>query len=186
MPGKKSFASVQDYLSSLPLDRRDALLAVRKCIRQNLDAGFEEGIQYGMIGYYVPHEIYPPGYHCNPREPLPLLGLGSQKNHMALHLFCLYVSEEEAERFRKDWLKTGKKLDMGKSCLRFRRIEDLPLDVLGRMVERMTVKRFVQAYETALATPRSKSSKRRAPAGRKREAAARGRKGPAGSRSRPS
>src|SRR5450631_3149773 len=86
---------VQEYLSSLPDDRRAAIAAVREVILKNLDADYEEGIQYGMIGYYVPHRVFPAGYHCDPRQPLPLAALGSQKNYMSLHLMPVYVSNAD-------------------------------------------------------------------------------------------
>ena len=141
--------TVAKYLAALPKDRRDALQAVRKVIRDNLDSGYKEGMQYGSIGYFVPHSVYPPGYHCDRTQPLPYVGLASQKNHMAIHLFCVYTSEDEQRRFRQAWIKTGKKLDMGKSCVRFKKIEDVPLDVIGKVIKRTTVKKFVAGYESA-------------------------------------
>jgi hypothetical protein len=107
-------------------------------------------MQYGMIGYYVPHTIYPAGYHCDPRQPLPFAGLASQKNHMAVYLMCTYISTKQADWFRKEWAKTGKKLDMGKSCIRFKKLDDLALDVLGRAIARVPVKEFVGFYESAI------------------------------------
>ena len=139
--------TVARYLASLPPDRRAALQAVRKVILENLDADYEEGIQYGMISYYVPHSVYPQGYHCDPSQPLPYASIASQKNHMAVHLFCLYTWEEGMHRFQEAWLKTGRKLDMGKSCVRFKKIEDVALDVLGKTIKRTPVKRFVAMYE---------------------------------------
>ena len=113
MPGKPT--TVARYLAALPKDRRVAIQAVRKVILDNLDAGYAEGLQYGSIGYFVPHSVYPPGYHCDPTQPLPYVGIASQKNHMAIYLFCVYTSEDEQRWFRDAWAKTGKKLDMGKS-----------------------------------------------------------------------
>jgi len=139
--------TVKEYLESLPPDRRAAINAVRKVIRDNLDKNFEEGMQYGAIGYYVPHRIYPAGYHCDPTQPLPFCGLASQKRYMSVGMMCLYRSAEEVARFRKDWAKSGKKLDMGKVCIRFKRLEDLPLDVIGRMIKRVTAKKFIDHYE---------------------------------------
>jgi hypothetical protein len=141
--------TVKDYLASLPKDRRTDIEAVRKVILKNLDKGFEEGMSYGMIGYYVPHKLYPAGYHCDPKMPLPFAGLASQKNHLSLYLFCIYGSNEEALRFQSEWHKTGKKLDMGKSCIRFKKAEDIPLDVVGRTIARVTVARHIQWYEAA-------------------------------------
>ena len=142
--------TVAQYFAALPKDRRDALKAVRKVIRENLDAGYTEGVQNGAIAYFVPHSVYPPGYHCDPTQPLPYLGLASQKHHMAIHLFCIYCSEAEQRWFREAWAKTGKKLDMGKSCVRFRKIEDVALDVIGKTVKRTPVKKFIAHYEAAL------------------------------------
>src|ERR1700751_3164546 len=119
--------SVKDYLAELPGDRRAAIETVRKVILKNLDADYEEGMQYGMIGYYVPHRVYPAGYHCDPKQPLPFAALASQKNYMSLHLMCLYGAGEHLKWFRKSWAKTGKKLDMGKCCVRFKKLDDLPL-----------------------------------------------------------
>ncbi|MHC5211540.1 MAG: DUF1801 domain-containing protein [Planctomycetota bacterium] len=147
-PGK--VATVKDYLAALPDDRRKALSAVRKVIRKNLDPKFEEGIQYGMIGWYVPHKVYPDGYHCDPKQPLPFASIASQKNHMAVYMMCIYGSKAEEQRFRKAWAKTGKKLDMGKSCVRFKKLEDLPLDVIGDAIGRVSAKDYIAQYERNL------------------------------------
>lgn len=140
--------TVDAYLGELPEDRRVAIQAVREVIVSNLGKGYQEGMQYGMIGYFVPHSVYPPGYHCNPKQPLPFASLASQKNHMAIYLFCIYGSEEETERFQKAWLATGMKLDMGKGCVRFKRLEDVPLEVVGEAIRRMPVDKFVARYES--------------------------------------
>jgi hypothetical protein len=142
-------ATVKDYLAALPDDRRKALQAVRDVIRRNLDPKYEEGIQYGMIGYYVPHKVYPDGYHCDPKQPLPFASIASQKNHMAIYMMCIYGSPAEEQHFRKAWAKSGKRLDMGKSCVRFKKLEDVPLDVLGAAIKRATSKRFIAAYEAS-------------------------------------
>src|SRR6185436_18364735 len=127
----------------LPADRRAALETVRKVVRANLDAGFEEGMQYGMIGYYVPHSVYPAGYHCDPKQPLPFAALASQKNHLSLYLMCIYgggSGNPHAEWFQREWKKSGKKLDMGKACIRFEQPDDLALDVVAATFARMTAK----------------------------------------------
>jgi len=159
-------ATVAKYLAALPKDRRDAMQAVRKVIRANLDPKLKEVIQYGAIGYVVPHSVYPAGYHCDPKQPLPFAGIASQKNHMSIHLFCIYTAEDEQRRFRDAWVKSGKRLDMGKSCARFRKIEDVPLDVVGKTVKRITAKKFIAAYEAALGESsrpvRKKTSKNKA------------------------
>ena len=157
MPEKPT--TVAQYLKALPKDRRDALQAVRKVILENLDDDFAEGIQWGAISYCVPHSVYPPGYHCDTNQPLPFAGLASQKNHMSLSLFCVYTSEDEQRRFREAWVKTGKKLDMGKSCVRFKKIDDVPLDVIARTIKRITVKKFVANYESAFGQSRRPAKK---------------------------
>jgi hypothetical protein len=154
--------TVEEYLASLPADRRAAISAVREVILANLDKDYEEGMSYGAIGYYVPHRVYPPGYHCDPRLPLPFAGLGSQKHYMSLGIMCNYGGSAEEKRFRAAWLKTGKKLDMGKCCVRFKRLEDVPLEVVGDAIRRMPAKEFVDRYEKgrqAFSNPKSKSTK---------------------------
>lgn len=148
-------ATVDQYLAELPADRREVIGAVRGVILKNLGAGFEEGMQYGMIGYFVPRSVYPAGYHCDPRQPLPFAGLGSQKNHMALYLFCVYQSEGLREWFVEAWeveAARGRagKLDMGAGCVRFRKLEDVPLAVVGRAIKRVSVKKFIAQYEAVL------------------------------------
>ncbi|MEQ8769413.1 MAG: DUF1801 domain-containing protein [Phycisphaerales bacterium] len=142
--------TVKGYLDNLPDDQRKTLAAVRTAIRKHLPDGYKEGLQYGMIGYYVPHSIYPPGYHCDPKQPLPFLSLAAQKNHLAVYLFCLYSDPKAMQQFEKAWKATGKKLDMGKSCVRFRQLSDVPLEVLGEAIGRVTVKKFVESYESGL------------------------------------
>ena len=144
-------ATVAAYLKSLPDDRRKALQAIRKVVNDNLDPKVKEAMAYGMPGWVVPLSVYPDGYHCAKDTPLPFASLASQKNHMALYLFCVYSVPGEAERLAKEWKAAGKKLDMGKSCLRFKKLEDVPLEVIGKAVKRMTLKKFIAGYEEALA-----------------------------------
>jgi len=152
-------ASVQQYLDELPDDRRRAIEGVRAVILKNLDPVFQEGMQYGMIGYYVPHSVYPPGYHCDPKQPLPFICLASQKNYMSVYLGCAYGPGRE-EPFRKAWAKTGKKLDMGKSCVRFRKLDDLALDVIGDAIRNFRARAFTEYYESVLKTTlRGRASK---------------------------
>jgi hypothetical protein len=143
--------TVEKYLAELPADRRTDIAAVRNVILQNLPKGYEEGMQYGMIGYHVPHSIYPAGYHCDPRQPLPFACLASQKNYMSLYLMSVYGDDAEATAFRQAWQKTGKKLDMGKSCIRFKRVEDLPLELIGRAIKGWPVKKHLAWYEKVMA-----------------------------------
>jgi hypothetical protein len=138
--------SVEQYLSGLPADRRAALAAVRRVLLASLDKDYEEGMQYGMIGYYVPHRVFPAGYHCDPKKPLMFAGLASQKNYMALYLMCVYGPGPLAEWFREAWAKSGKKLDMGKSCIRFKKVEDLALNVIDAAVRRVSAKKYVDNY----------------------------------------
>ncbi len=148
--------TVHEYLAELPADRRQAIEAVRKVVKANLDPALEEGMQYGMIGWYVPHKVFPPGYHCDPKQPLPYACLASQKNHLSLYLMSVYADGTKDETwFRKAWAKTGKKLDMGKCCVRFKRAEDLALDVIGEAFRRAPVKDHLANY--AKIDPRTKS-----------------------------
>lgn len=142
--------TVAAYLAELPADRRGAIEAVRRVMRENIDAGFEEGMQYGMIGYYVPHRTYPAGYHCDPKQPLPFASLASQKNYMSLYGMCLYENSELLAKFQKAWAKTGKKLDMGKCCIRFKKLDDLALDVIADLLKSVTMQSFIAYYESAI------------------------------------
>jgi hypothetical protein len=152
-------ATVDQYLAELPDDRREALAAVREVILKNLDKDYEEGMQYGMIGYYVPHRVHPAGYHCDPMQPLPFAALASQKNYMSLYLMCVYGESEHSKWFRKAWADTGKKLDMGKACVRFKRLEDLPLDVIGEAIRRVPAKKYVAVCEAAAASMQKRTKK---------------------------
>jgi len=143
--------TVDAYLAELPEDRRRAIETVRQLIQSNRDQDYEEGMQYGMISYFVPHRLYPAGYHADPRQPLPFICLASQKNHMSLYLSCTYASEPEAEWFRSEWKKTGKKLDMGKSCIRFKKVDDLALDLIATVIRQTPVRRHIEIYESLLA-----------------------------------
>jgi hypothetical protein len=155
----KNAKTVAKYLAELPPDRKAALSAVRKVILANLPAGYEEGMQYGMIGYVVPHRLYPAGYHCNPKQPLTYAALGSQKNHMALYLMCAYGDPATLEWLRKAYAAAGKKLDMGKACLRFKKLEDVPLEVIGQVVARVSVKQYIARVEAVLAQRPSRRKK---------------------------
>ncbi len=159
-------STVAAYLAELPPERRKAIAAVRKVVLENLDkkGGLQEAMQYGMIGYSLSHRAYPAGYHCDPKQPLPFASLASQKNHIALYLFCIYSSEEDRARFEAEWKATGKKLDMGKGCVRFKKLEDIPLEVVARAIKRATAKRFVAHYEAAIKPGGGARGKRPAPA----------------------
>ena len=142
--------TVAEYLKSLPADRRAAISAIRNVILANLPEGYVECMSYGMIGYVVPHSIYPAGYHCDPKLPLPYANLASQKNHMALYLMCCYGDPATDRWFRKAWSAAGKKLDMGKSCVRFKKLEDVSLEVIGQLIARVPVKNYIARIEKVL------------------------------------
>ena len=148
---QSSARTVQEYLKELPADRRQAINAVRGVILANLPKGYEECMSYGMIGYVVPHSIYPKGYQCNPKLPLPFVNLGSQKNHMALHLMCCYGDPKLKASLEKAWKAAGKKFDMGGGCLRFRKLEDVPLEVIGQFIASMPVAEYIRRIEKAFA-----------------------------------
>ena len=149
--------TVEQYLAELPEDRRAAISAVRNVILKNLNKDYEEGMQYGMIGYSVPHSLYPAGYHCDPKQPLPFAGLASQKNYMSLYMMPVYGEGTTESTFRDEWVKTGKKLDMGKCCIRFKKVEDLALDLIGETIRRTPVKKLIEHYETVFKTSRTKA-----------------------------
>ena len=155
---------VEEYLASLPEDRREAITAIREVILKNLPKGYEEGIQWGMPSYFVPLSEYPSGYNCQPDQPLPFVGFASQKNHMAFYGFCIYIDEVLKDRFVEDWKKTGKKLDIGKSCVRFKKLEDVPLKVIGDVVKRVPMKKYIKQYEEQLqqTTAVKKTAKKKA------------------------
>lgn len=159
-------STVEEYLASLPVDRREALQTVRETILENLDEDYEEGMQYGMIGYYVPHRVYPAGYQVDPKQPLPYAALASQKNYMSLYLMGLYCgcadgesNNEHSRWFREAWTASGRKLDMGKSCVRFKKLDDVPLGVVGEAIQRVPAKDYIAAYEATLGTPRKQPKK---------------------------
>ncbi|MEO6594819.1 MAG: DUF1801 domain-containing protein [Planctomycetota bacterium] len=149
--------TVAEYLASMPADRRAIIGAVRDVILKNLDKDYEEGMHYGMIGYCVPHRVFPAGYHCDEKQPLPFAALASQKNYMSVYLMGVYAESgnEHATWFREAWLDAGKKIDMGKCCVRFKKLEDVALTVLGEAIRRMPVQRYVAMYAAALEKMRS-------------------------------
>jgi hypothetical protein len=152
--------TVAQYLKELPDDRRATIKAVRSVVRANLDPLVKEGMQYGMIGWYIPHAVFPPGYHVDPKIPLPFVALASQKNYCSLYLMALYGDETPGEQwFRKAWAKTGKKLDMGKCCIRFKRAEELALDVIAEALRRISVADHLAEY--AKVDPRQRPSARK-------------------------
>ncbi len=136
--------TVDQYLAALPPDRREVLQTIRKAVNAKLPKGFEEGILYGMIGWYVPFSRFPQGYHCDPTKPLMLAALASQKQYVSFYM--PYFDEKATERFQKAWAKTGKKLDMGKSCVRFKKLEDIPLELIVDTLAGIPVDGYLELY----------------------------------------
>lgn len=151
--------AVEEYLQSLPEDRQAALREVRKVVRENLDSVFEEGIQYKMIGYYVPHSVYPKGYHCDPKQPLPLAALGNNKGYMSLHAMHVYGNPELTSWLHEAFAKAGKKLDMGQACIRFKKLADLPLDVIAELFRKVTAESYIARIEAVVQSRPVKSKK---------------------------
>lgn len=138
----------QEYFDSLPEDRMEAMSRLRKVILDNLPEGFSEEMSYGLIGYVVPHSIYPAGYHCNPKLPLPFMGLASQKNFIAVYHMGLYADKKTLDWFLEEYPKhSAGKTDMGKSCLRFKKPEQIPFDLIGQLVQKISVEYWIGIYE---------------------------------------
>ena len=169
---KSTATTVKAYLASLPADRRQGIEAVRKVIRANLDTHYEESMLWGMIGYAVPHRVWPHGYHCDPSKPLMMAALSSQKNNLTVYLMSVYGDKAERAWFQKAWAKTGKKLDMGGCCIRFTKVEDAALDVIGEAIRRTPAKAYIERYVQTLAgTGRGPDGKKLKPAAGARKAA---------------
>ena len=142
-------ATPEEYIASLPEDRQEAILKLREVILENLPAGFSEEMQYGMMSYVVPHSLYPAGYHCDPKIALPFLGMASQKNFVALYHMGIYADEELLNWFTSEYPKhSKKKLDMGKSCIRFKKTEDIPYQLIGELAAKMTPEQWIALYES--------------------------------------
>ncbi len=140
--------SPEEYINQLPEDRQAPIKKLREIIKKNLPKGFEETISYGMIGYVVPHSIYPDGYHCTPELPLPFMNIASQKNFIAVYSSSVYATTELNDWFVNQYPKHCKrKLDMGKSCIRFKYIDDIPYDLIGELASKMTVEEWIAIYE---------------------------------------
>lgn len=140
--------TVEQYMAELPADRQKAMTQLRKVIKKNLPKGFKETMSYGMIGYVVPHSKYPAGYHCKPEEPLPFLNIASQKNFIAIYHMCVYGDEKLHKWFATEHAKrSAKKLDMGKSCIRYKKEEDIPYDLIGELASKITPDEWIATYE---------------------------------------
>jgi hypothetical protein len=158
-------STVTEYLAALPADRREALNEVRRGINRALPPGYKEGIQFGMISWFVPLSTYPAGYGGKPKVALPLISLASQKSYMALHMICFYGQPALREWFTAQYAKSGRKLDMGQGCLRFKTLPELALDVVERTLARLPVKEYVAGYQAMREPLRGKTPnpKRQAP-----------------------
>ena len=152
--------SVQAYLEALPDDQKKTVSELRKTINKNLPKGFKETIGMGMIVWSVPHTSYPAGYHCDPSKPLMLIGLAATKGGVSLHHMGLYGSTSLLKWFTTEWpMRSDKKLDMGKACIRFKRPEDVPLDLIGELSTKLTPHQWVEQYESALSQRAGASKK---------------------------
>ena len=138
----------EEYIKQLPEERKDAINKLRKAINNNIPSGFEETMNYGMIGWVIPHSIYPDGYHCKPETPLPFLNIASQKNHIAVYHMGIYTDSKLLEWFIDAFKKQSKlKLDIGKSCIRFKKPEHIPYDIIGELVSKLTAEQWISLYE---------------------------------------
>lgn len=148
---KYTATTPDQYVAQLPEDRKLAIGRLREVIRTHLPPGFEETISYGMIGYVVPHSLYPAGYHCDPKLPLPFMNIASQKNFIALYHSGIYADAELLEWFLEAYAQRGiGKPDMGKSCIRFKKPENIPFDLIGDLCTRMTPQAWIARYESAI------------------------------------
>jgi uncharacterized protein YdhG (YjbR/CyaY superfamily) len=141
--------TVEEYLKELPDDRKEVMIKLRETILKNIPKGFTEEMSYGMIGYVVPHNLYPDGYHCNPKLPLPFLNIASQKNFIALYHMGIYAKPELLKWFTDEFPKhSNQKLDMGKCCIRFKKMEQIPFDLIEELVQKMSVEEWISCYES--------------------------------------
>lgn len=143
--------TADQYINDLPQDRTEVMSKLRSIVLKNLPNGFEETMSYGMLGYVVPHSLYPNGYHCDPKLPLPFISLASQKNHIGFYHMGIYSDAKLLAWFQEEYPKHASgKLDMGKSCIRFKNMKNIPFELLGELVRKMTVKEWIATYEKAL------------------------------------
>jgi len=139
----------QEYLSELPEDRKEPIQKLRQQILDNLPKGVEERMGYGMLGYVIPHSVYPDGYHCTPELPLPFMNLASQKNFIGVYSMVIYAKKDLYDWFTKEYAKQCKyKLDMGKSCIRFKRMDDIPFELIGKLTAKVSAEEWIEIYET--------------------------------------
>ena len=148
---QSSATSVDQYISELPGDRRPAVTQLRDVIKNNLPSGYREEMSYGMIGYVVPHDLYPSGYHCNPDLPLPFMNLASQKNYIAVYHSGIYADPSLLEWFKTEYAnRVPGKLDMGKSCIRFKKMQTIPFELIGELCTKMSVEEWIKTYESII------------------------------------
>ena len=142
---------IQDYLDTVTEDNKEAFLKLRETIQQNIPKGFKEGISYNMIGFVVPHSIFPDGYHCDPKQALPFVSIAAQKNHIALYHMGIYANKTVEDWFRAEYPKYVKtKLDMGKSCIRFKNPKTIPYDLIGELMTKISVEEWIKTYTSAI------------------------------------
>ncbi|MFD2822337.1 DUF1801 domain-containing protein [Lacinutrix iliipiscaria] len=143
--------SPDEYIKQLPEERKAPMIKLRTIINKNLPKGFEEGMNYNMIGYYVPHSVYPNGYHCDTKLPLPFMNIASQKNFIAVYHMGMYANKEILDWFTSEYPKHCKyKLDMGKSCIRFKKLDDIPYDLIAELTAKMDANEWIDLYEKNL------------------------------------
>lgn len=141
--------TIEEYIAELPEERKVAIEKLRLIILKNSPKGFKEEMSYGMIGYVVPHEIYPAGYHCSPKLPLPFLAIASQKASINLYHMGIYAKPDLLDWFVTEYQKVSKtKIDMGKSCIRFKKMDSIPFDLIGELVSKMSVEDWISTYES--------------------------------------
>ena len=144
-------ATPEQYLKDLPADRKEPVMKLRETVLKNLPKGFKEVMGYGMLGYVVPHELYPQGYHCDPKQPLPFANIASQKNFIAFYHMGLYMDPKLLKWFTEEYPKQSTaKLDMGKSCIRFKKAEHIPYKLIGDLIKKISVDDWIKNYESVL------------------------------------
>ena len=152
---KSTATTIADYLKEIPAERLPYFNELRAAILKNLPRGFEEVMSYGMIGYVVPHSLYPDGYHCTPSLPLPFMALASQKNSINLHHMGLYANADLLDWFTAEYPNYSKaKLDMGKGCIRFKKPQEIPFELIGKLVKKISVQQWINTYEAAFKKPK--------------------------------
>lgn len=148
---KSTATTPEQYISELPEERKAIISEIRNAIKNNLPKGFEEVMGYGMLGYVVPHSIYPDGYHCTPKLPLPFINIASQKSHITIYHLGIYSYTPLLEWFTEEWGKhSNKKLEKGKGCLKFKKAEDVPLKLIAELASKMSVEQWIKTYESAV------------------------------------